>query len=59
MNFGMKLVKDCAWCKKLMNEEEFSGPEEIEMLREIGNVSHGICPECFKKEIESLDNEST
>jgi len=32
----------CAWCGKDLGEKEGESGEG-------GNVSHGICPKCFKK----------
>ena len=35
----------CAWCKKKMGEVDADG------------VSHGICPSCFHKEMEALNDD--
>jgi len=36
----------CAWCKKLIKD----GDEE-------GLISHGICSDCFEKEIKKMKEE--
>jgi len=35
----------CAWCGRLIHEGR---------ILEDGSLSHGICPDCFKKEMEEL-----
>jgi len=41
----MKII--CAWCKKII--EEGKEPDE--------ESSHGICPECYDKELAKLKKE--
>ena len=35
----------CAWCKKDMEDTEHEGE----------GVTHGICPDCEKKELEEIE----
>jgi DNA-directed RNA polymerase subunit RPC12/RpoP len=41
---NMKVI--CAWCKRELS----SGKEDDD-----GPTSHGICPECYQKEIEKSE----
>lgn len=45
----MKII--CAWCGKDMGEKE---PTQGKWKDEI---THGMCEECYKKEIEEIENE--
>jgi hypothetical protein len=38
-----ELVLQCAWCKSIRTAGEYKK-----------NVSHSICPDCFKKEVEAI-----
>jgi len=39
---------ECGYCGKDMGEKDGKG---------ISGVSHSICPECFQKEMDSINNE--
>jgi hypothetical protein len=39
----------CAWCKKRMRQ--------VEVPVDFQGVSHGICPECYRKQLEELGEE--
>jgi len=38
-----KIIMQCAWCKKFMGE--------LAPFKDKG-ISHGMCPECLKKELK-------
>ncbi len=40
------MFRKCAWCQKDLGE--------IEPLED-KNISHGICPDCFDKELADLE----
>lgn len=48
----------CAWCKKIRGDDEYwhSVEDYISSHSDIG-FTHGICPECLKKEKEELSKE--
>lgn len=48
----------CAWCKKIRGDDEYwhSVEDYISSHSEI-DFTHGICPECLKKEKEELSKE--
>jgi acetyl-CoA carboxylase beta subunit len=39
----------CAWCRKKMYQKEV--PADFK------GISHGICPQCYKKQLEELGEE--
>ena len=42
----MWYIKICAWCGKEISREEVEGEKDI--------ISHGICAECYEKEMTKL-----
>lgn len=45
----------CAWCKKIRNDSGYWQQMEIYISEHSGaEFSHGICPECAKKELHSV-----
>jgi DNA-binding response OmpR family regulator len=55
-----QLIPICAWCKKIRTDENYWLQVE-EYLRDHAdvNVSHGICPECLQRNLESLPEAET
>lgn len=53
----IKLLKDlipiCMYCKKVRNDENYWQGVESYIAQQTGsNFSHGICPECFEKNVK-------
>lgn len=46
----MKITRVCAWCKIVIGEIE------AEVNDKYGCVTHGICPDCLKKQREKVEN---
>ena len=46
----MALIVKCAWCGKEMGEKE-----SVEAMN--GQVSHGICEDCFWKALDEIEDE--
>lgn len=44
----MILIRVCAWCDKYLGYMEYPSDEPV-------MVSHGICPECAKREYREID----
>lgn len=43
------LIHQCAWCRRLTRGGKRVGPPLPSLL---DDASHGICPECMKRELE-------
>jgi hypothetical protein len=41
----------CAWCGRISRDGRFVEPEEIEAHASKARTSHGICPDCFEREL--------
>ncbi|MBU1568138.1 MAG: AAA family ATPase [Proteobacteria bacterium] len=51
------LLPICAWCKQIRDDRGYwHGVEMYIAEHSSAEFSHGICPECEKKEYEKLDN---
>lgn len=48
----MKIEIICSWCDRSMGSKDCEVPDPAEILHPI---THGICPECFKKEMAEID----
>jgi hypothetical protein len=48
----------CSYCKKIKDEKEiWIQPEAYIKKHKETEFSHGLCPECFKREMEILNND--
>ncbi len=48
---GDALIPMCAWCKKVRSEAgDWTDVEEYIHRRTGGETTHGICPECFRRQ---------
>jgi len=48
----------CAWCKKIRGDDEYwHSVEDYISSHSENDFTHGICPECLKKEKEELSKE--
>lgn len=45
--------KQCSWCKCWMNDggTQIDAPAGVDLTK----ISHGICPDCLEKELETLE----
>lgn len=51
-----EIPRQCAWCRAIYNKET----DEWEPYSELVEIAtHGMCPECFKREISSFDRFSS
>ena len=51
------LVKICAYCHYIKSENNVWVERDAYLPKYLNeNFTHGICPECFKKEIDELNN---
>ena len=52
------LLPICAWCKKVRGEPGYWREVE-EFIRDLVDVrfTHGVCPECFNKEMAEMEND--
>jgi len=49
------LLPMCAWCKKIRNDQNYwQRVEEYISQRTGASFTHGMCPECFAREIKGL-----
>lgn len=55
-----RLLPVCSWCDRIQNEDG-SWEELADYLkRETGTgVSHGLCPDCFQRQMSGLDEKET
>jgi alkyl hydroperoxide reductase subunit AhpC len=44
------LVRACAWCRRLQDDEEWFSPEAFIRRRTGAELTHGICCECLRKQ---------
>ncbi len=56
----IKVLKDlipiCMYCKKVRNDENYWQGVESYIAQQTGsNFSHGICPDCFEKNVKLLE----
>lgn len=52
-----ELKTQCYVCGQFRDDDGTWDGKQGEVIK-TGNVSHGICPECFPKEMERLDREA-
>ena len=50
-----KIITQCAYCGQFQKEDGSYDGIKREIIR-TGNISHGICPEDFKKAMEEIKN---
>jgi CheY-like chemotaxis protein len=49
------LLPICAWCKKIRNDQNYwQRVEDYISQRTDASFTHGMCPECFAREIEKI-----
>jgi DNA-binding response OmpR family regulator len=54
-----ELIPICMYCKRVRDDQDYWQQVETYIHRQTGsNFSHGICPECFNKQISSLPGRS-
>jgi len=46
-----ELKRVCAWCKKDLGVKKLEKPQ---WLKKSETITHGICDDCFKKQMEGL-----
>jgi alkyl hydroperoxide reductase subunit AhpC len=45
-----RLIRACAWCRRLKDDEEWLSPEAFIRRRTASELTHGICCECLRKQ---------
>ena len=51
------LIPICAWCKSIRNNKGNWNQVEFHVIEHLEtSFTHGICPECMEKEIQSVEN---
>lgn len=53
----MSLITQCAWCRRVRMTVDRWTDEPIKLDESLKNITHGICPTCFKKQLEDLEND--
>jgi hypothetical protein len=49
-----EFLRMCSWCRKVCHDGEWLTMEKYFSSKFATQTSHGMCPECGKKQIESL-----
>jgi integral membrane sensor domain MASE1 len=50
------LIPICAWCKKIRDDQDFwHSVEDYVTSHTEARFSHGVCPECFERELRSAE----
>jgi HAMP domain-containing protein len=53
------MIPICAWCKKVRDDKGYWQQVEVYVSRHTkADFSHGMCPGCYKKSSQGLDDES-
>ncbi len=53
-----RLLPICSWCDKIQNEEgEWDTIERYLAEERDTRVSHGLCPDCYERQLKGLDEE--
>jgi HAMP domain-containing protein len=53
------MIPICAWCKKVRDDKGYWQQVEVYVSRHTkADFSHGMCPDCYKKSAQELNDES-
>ncbi len=47
---GRPLIRSCAWCRRLQDEEGWQDPEDYIRRRSGAELTHGICGDCLREQ---------
>jgi hypothetical protein len=54
LHYLEEFLRVCGWCRKVCHDGEWLEMEKFLNSKFATKTSHGMCPECMKKEIENL-----